>query len=288
MFFLKFIIDLFLLFIFVTPQIFLKSNKNNKIIARVGAKYLYQSDLSGIIDGFNEKAKISRTKQFVNEWIKKHLIISEAKKNKAYNDIEVERKVLDYKYELIIHDFIERSIKDIASSDISDEDIEKYYNDNISNFELKENIVKGRFAIIPRTAPNSNNLINLFLSSKEKKGLELKEYCKNNSKSYFLDSSTWIKFDDMIDGTPLEDSRDKMRTIKRMKKKKINKFIGKDNIYYFEVIDYKISNEVSPLEFVKEKIKDIIIHRNEIELQKKLLNEILEKAKKRRNYEIFI
>ncbi|MCP3659408.1 MAG: hypothetical protein GY830_03470 [Bacteroidetes bacterium] len=281
------IFKLFLTFICLTPNILFKKYSNDKVIARVGDIKLFKSDLSPVLEGINNKEKQKITQQFINEWVKKHLIISEAKKIGSYNKFEVERKKLDYEYALIIHDFIENSLKDKINYDISDEEIEQYYNENRNNFELKENIVKGRFAVIPRSAKNSNNLLNLFLSSKEEDIEKLKSYCQENAKSYFLNSSIWFKFDDMINETPLENERDKLRLVKRMNKKKINKVIGKDNIYYFQILKYKISNEVSPIEFVTEKIKNKIIHKNKVELRNQLLKDILDKAKKRKNYEIY-
>ena len=58
-------------------------------------------------------------------------------------------------------------------------------------------------------------------------------------------------------------------------------------LYYLKIDAYKISDNVSPLEFVKEDIKNIILNKRKVELARKLEEEVYENAAKRKDFEVF-
>ncbi len=69
-----------------------------------------------------------------------------------------------------------------------------------------------------------------------------------------------------------------------------NKFIevSDDNFtYYFKILQYKISDQESPLEFVKDEIRKIIINKRKVELAAKLENDVYNRAKENDDFEIF-
>ncbi len=259
--------------------------KKEKIIAKVGNKYLYNKDIPKMGERSKELSK--EIKKYAYEWVKNQLIIAEAKKLGYYNRDEIAKKVENYRNELVIYDFINTYIKNNLSTDVTEKEILSYYKKNKNNFELKDNIVRCRFVIIPKVAPNSNKLINLFYPSDSSANKKLLEYCTLHAKSYFLNSNIWISFSKMIEQTPLEFRGDKVGLVKRMKKKRLTKLIGSENIYYFQVYEYKINSDVSPFEFVESKIKEIIIHQRRLKLKQRAVDKIIQKAKRNGEFTIY-
>src|SRR5258706_435089 len=58
-------------------------------------------------------------------------------------------------------------------------------------------------------------------------------------------------------------------------------------LYFLKVDAYKITDNISPLEFVKHDIKNIILNKRKVELAKKLEDEVYENAAKRKDFEVF-
>ena len=58
-------------------------------------------------------------------------------------------------------------------------------------------------------------------------------------------------------------------------------------VYYIRILDYKVTNDLSPLEFVRENIESIIINKRKIELKKELEDAIYYEAETNQSFEIF-
>ena len=57
--------------------------------------------------------------------------------------------------------------------------------------------------------------------------------------------------------------------------------------YYLKIKEYKISGEISPLEFVRDDIVNIIINRRKIKLADQLRDEVYNQAKRNNDFEIY-
>jgi len=60
-----------------------------------------------------------------------------------------------------------------------------------------------------------------------------------------------------------------------------------DFLYYLKVDEYKILDNVSPLDFVRQDIKNIILNKRKVELARKLEEEVYENASRDKAFEIF-
>ena len=58
-------------------------------------------------------------------------------------------------------------------------------------------------------------------------------------------------------------------------------------LYFLKIQEYKISEEASPLEFVQEEIRNIILNKRKVALAKGLENDIYERAKENEDYKIY-
>lgn len=256
-----------------------------KPVARVFEKYLYQQDLVGLTPGNLSYAdSIKRVESYLKNWVKKQLLISEAANRIEFNEADIQRKVLDYRYALMVYEYEKFYINQELSKEVTDEEIEKYYNENLQNFELKQNIIKGIFIKISNLAPNIQKARRLIKSRKPKDRDELKSYCFQFATSYSLEDSTWVNFDEVIQNTPLISIPNKVQYLKN------NKYIETedDNFrYFFNIYEYRISEDISPLEFVRDDIENIIINKRKIELAHQLEEDIYKRAKKNEDFEIY-
>lgn len=256
-----------------------------KAVARVDDKYLYQDELVGIVDQ-NSTAEDSaaRVTSYINSWIRKQLLIAEAMKRININEAEVERKVLDYRYSLIGYEYQNYYIQQHLDDSISEKNIDDYYRTHLDNFVLKQNIVRGTYIKVPRTAPRTGKLKEMIFSDKEKDQNELKSYCLSFSVAYHLGDSSWIAFDKLVVNSPMIEIPNKIQFLKT------NPFYetsDTDFLYFLKVDDYKISDNISPLEFVKEDIRNILLNKRKVELARTLEDEVYKNAVKQKNFEIF-
>jgi len=255
-------------------------------VARVYDDYLYKEDLEGIVDeqaSPEDSANIMG--RYIDSWVRKQLLITEAASQIDFDEAELERKILDYRYALMVYEFEKIYVNQRVDPDVDDDEIEAYYQQNKANFELKQNIIKGIFAKVPKEAPRTGRLKKLFQGElDEKVREEIKSYCLSFAASYSLDDSLWYDFEDVIKNTPLVSIPNKVQFLRS------NDFIETSDeiyVYFVRVLDYKISDQISPLEFVKDDIVQIIRNQRKVALTQKLEEDIFKEASENNDFEIY-
>ena len=257
----------------------------NPPVARVHNKYLYKSDLAHLrTEADSPEGNKAIVEQYIQRWLSKQLLIAEAEASSDYNKAEIERRVLDYRYALLVHSFIEKLVNTQLNREVSDEEIATYYQTHQANFALQANIFKGKFVVIPKEAPNRAKLQSLLMGKSKEKHTALRSYCSQFAKNYALDESGWLSWDELIKGTPFDNARDKT---KRLSKGGLLWTTDRKHIYYFKIDEYRLVGDVSPLVFVSDQIADIILYKRKIDLANKIKKDLLQQAKKNNNCIIY-
>lgn len=258
---------------------------NSQPLASVGEIILYPKDVEGIVPaGISKEDSIDLLDRHIKGWVKKQLLISEARKQLSFDEVELERRVLDYRYALMMHEFEKFSIARNLNTNISEEEIANYYNENIDNFELKQNIIRGYYIQLRKDAPKLDRFRYLLRSSSEQHIEELKSYAYSYGTKVHLDDSVWVNFEDVINNSPLMDIPNKTDFLRRNKNYEIP---DGDFIYFLKVSQYKIQNDTSPLEFVRDDVQKIILNKRKVELAKKLEEDIYENAVENEDFKIY-
>lgn len=253
--------------------------------ARANDSYLYKDELVGIIaPGTPAQDSAKLVEAYINSWIRKQLLIQEASRKIDINEAQVERKILDYRYSLIAYEYQTYYIKQHLDTAVSMDEIEKYYKGNIDNFILKQNIVQGTFIKIPKNAPRTGKIKELIFSKREKDENELKSYCLSFSVAYHISGSNWVVYDDLVKNSPLAEIPNKINFLKS------NPYFetsDENYLYYLRVVQYRISDNISPLEFVKDDIRNIILNKRKVELAKQLEDAVYKYALEQDEFEIY-
>ena len=150
-------------------------------------------------------------------------------------------------------------------------------------FILKQNIVRATFIKVPKSA-RTNKIKELIFSKKDKDSEELKTYCLSFSTAYHLVDSTWMVFDELVKNSPLAEIPNKIQFLKA------NPYYETSDdtyLYFLRVIEYRISDNISPLEFVRDDIRTIILNKRKVALAKQLEDDVYKSAVRDQEFEIF-
>jgi len=262
-----------------------KSQKEKTPLARVGENYLYKEDIQSLVPlGVNIQDSSKLAEKYVNDWVKKQLMISRAQSQIAFDESEIERKVLDLRYALMVHEFEKLYINSHLNTEVSQEEIDQYYQEKSDNFLLRQNIIRCVFAQVPNTSADVNRFRRNIRSYPNSNKEDIEEYCYQYAIQSFLEDSLWVDFDEVIMNTPLEEIDDKARFLSRTE---FSETSDDDYIYFLRILEYKTSNEVSPLPYISEDIENIIINKRKLALKKELEKTIYDEARAEKSFEIF-
>lgn len=258
--------------------------ENRIAVARVNTAYIYKDELEGIVaPGTSKEDSTKLIEAYVNSWVRKQLLIQEAARKMDINEAEVERKILDYRYSIIAYEYQAFYVNQNLDTLVDKNEIETYYKENIDNFLLKQNIVQATFIKVPKNAPRTAKIKELIFSNSEKEEKELKSYCLSFSAAYHISDSTWMVFDELVRNSPLAEFPNKIQFLKS------NPYFETSDdtyLYFLKVDQYRISDNISPLEFVTDDIRSIILNKRKVELAKRLEDEVYNNALNQKEFEI--
>lgn len=261
-----------------------KEVTEEKVIARVGEKQLVQSNLAELIP-----ANLSPTdsavfvEKFILDWVKKQLMISRAEEAIDFNEARIQNKVLDYQYALMVHELEQKYIDANINEEVSNSEIQAYYNEKAENFVLRQNLAKCIYFKFPSKAPNIWRF-RRSLRNYPQDSLQIWEYANQHAVKAFVEDSVWIKFDEVLMETPLKNVNDKAAFLKANSSVEVS---DEDYIYFLRIFEHKVIGEIAPLEFIRESIEDIIINKRKIALKKELEKKIYEEAEQTNAFEIY-
>ncbi|GAB4331276.1 MAG: peptidylprolyl isomerase [Flammeovirgaceae bacterium] len=261
--------------------------KEKTPVARVGENYLYKEDLSEMTKSANMSKEDSEkvVNRYIDSWIRNQLFLKEAETKLTFEEEEIDKKVQEYRNQLLMYAYQKQIIEQNNAIDVTEEEIKKYYEQYSKDFELKQNIVKGIFMKVSKTAPKVEQLRNLLKSKNLEDTEKYRSYAYSYADLAILNDSVWFDFQDMIANTPfMEKIQDKSKSLKTN-----NYFETSDNthLYFILIKDSRVFGEISPLEFVHDQIKNILINKKRLDIINRYEIDIYEKAKLDEDYEIF-
>jgi len=251
---------------------------DRKVIAEVYDYKLYEEDLnSQIPKGLSEQERKLFVDNFIIKWSKDYSILNKAANNSlVFNDEEsdIDKQVEDYRNSLIVYSYQRRLVEQKLDTNVSYDEIKEFYSNHKSEFTLKDDIVQVSFIKLDNNSENIKQTRKLLKSKKEEDEIKLKNIAEDKAVNYFLDKNTWILFDDLLKEVPL-------RTYNRNVYFSRNKYVEvKDSLftYMLRINNYRIRDNISPLNFEYNRIRSIIINMRKIALVEKMENDVYYEA----------
>jgi hypothetical protein len=259
--------------------------KKPSSIARVGKNYLYKSDIVNLVPaGTPKKDSMLIVRSFIDNWATQKLLIDAAERNlndrkkKEYNAL-----IKQYKIDLYTKAYLEEIVKQSIDTTVTEDELKKYYNENKENFKSNGLLVRLRYINLEKSNPNYGTIKSKFFDY-NKNDKKFWETYSMQFKSYALNDSVWVDMGQIFSKLPFinPDNRDELI----VSGKRIEKEIEND-VYLVKIANVIDKNQVSPFDFIKPTLREVIINKRKLELIKKFQKEYIDDAIKNKDYEIY-
>lgn len=240
------------------------------VIVQIDNKKLYASEIENIIhDETSTQDSTAIANAYIHRWIKDQLLIRDALKFLS-SDFEIEELVEDYRNELIKYRYEEQIIQKKMDRDVTDYDLQSYYNKYKGNYILSEPIYKIIFASIPAQTEKIDRFYNAWLNNEFE---FIESFGNQYADTSYMERNEWINGEKVAEIVPKE----LIKGQKLKRDKTIQKNI--DNYeYFFKIIELKAARDTIPLELLKEKIKSLVTHERKKETIENYKQEIFDKG----------
>ena len=231
--------------VLLVSSCFNQQQEEQKPIARVFGKYLYEDDVSGLVpEGKSPEDSISIIKSYIDNWVKEELILAQAEYNLPEDqETEIDIEVNEYRASRIVYAYERELIREKLDTSVSEREMQSYYDENKKNFELKDYLVRGNYVKLEKNAPNLEEATAWFKDGGEKEFAELKDYCFQYARTFILDTAQWVYFKELQSQSGIE-------TLNVVEFLKENKSIEFEDEYYLHLLridEYLMKDSFSPL-----------------------------------------
>lgn len=260
---------------------YLGACKSKSNWAKVNQVELSQEDAQILMKhlGFDYN-KTSDRKNFVQAWINRQIFIQELSKSNPNQSKIITLSSNWNQGELAKYYIEDAAIKQEIDSLVTDSLVLAYYHQHKEDFALKDYLVRALYLKIPKEAPKQDKLKEHFKLTRDRDFSKVIKYAKLYAVNFYYNDSSWIYFNELAKDAPKSKFNKDNLVLNRTK----TYFSDERYVYYLNIIDFKLKNEVPPVEFLRPIIKQLLLSQELKKYNQKNSDNILQQIKK--NYEI--
>ena len=256
---------------------------NDGYVARVGDEFLSVEEIQELIPkNLNKQDSIRIVNNVIEEWATSKLLIQNAIIN--LTDIEksqIDNKSEKYRENLIISEYRNKISNNNPDTSASKDEIELFFSENSKNFKLFEEIIKGRYVKLNKNTFNINEIKRRFrrFNQSDKSFFDSISIQLLN---YYLNDSIWINKKLFFNKIPSLEYDQSLRISKN------NLFYVQEDslaLYLIKINNYKKADDYAPLEYIYNRIKEVIVSKKRIDYLNKIDKELIGDAITKNLYE---
>lgn len=262
----------------------MRRSDDSPLLATVYDHELHRSDLAGLVgEGVSAEDSVAIVSNYVEQWIRQTVILSKAEKNINEN---FDHQLREYKNSLLTYAYEQRIIGQLLDTNVSDLQISQYYDEHRSDFHLKNAIVKVVYVMVPSKSPALAKLKKIVGKSgfNEKDIIELEETASRYGLNGWYDAENWMPFYTLQSVVPITTYNENLY----LKQNRSITLTDDGITYLVRILDYKVSDDTSPLELQKEHIRSIILNHRKLDILNHLQSDLLEEAEQSDNVKRYL
>ncbi len=259
--------------------------EKGEVIAAVGERELYDSDIAGMIEpGLPAADSLAALQSIVDTWVRKEIKTAAAEAALSGHSRDIEEMVAQYRSALLTYKYEQEWLGGRLDTTVTAEQITEYYDANRDGFRLAGPIVKARIARIPAGLRQSRKLEEMFRSERENDRNDFLNICQKNQYRTYDFSTEWTDFGTVVQHIPFTQGSfdDFLRTRKYYE-------VEDDQYKYMMAIEtYRPTGDYSPLERETDNIRKIILNKRRQTLLGQLEDSLYTAAENDRLFEVRI
>mgnify|MGYP006916052187 FL=1 len=246
------------------------------VVASVYGHELHRSALDGLVSsGVSPEDSAAIIASYIDQWVRQTVLLDKAEKNVKE---DFSRQLNDYRNSLLIYAYERQIVNQLLDTVVTSAQIREYYNTHRADFQLKNSIVKAVYVVAPKRSvavPALKNLIHKRVFS-DAEVVDLEQLATRHKLQGYYDADTWIPFYTLQAAVPITTYNENMYL-----RQNHAIVLTDDSLTYFvRILDYKVSDDISPLELQKQSIRSIIVNRRKVELLGKMQSDLIDEAER--------
>ncbi len=260
----------------------LSQNGKDALVGVKGRVLSEQEVWDAMPKGFTSADSVQFVDNYVKSWVGKELLYDQALRNVP--DLqEIDKLVEQYRKQLIIFEYQKQLISERLEQQISETEMENFYEMYADKFKLNSAIIKGLFLKVPEDAPQIEDLKKWCRTTDAQSIENIEKYSLKNAiiYEYFIDK--WVSFADVMDNIPYAIT-DQTAFLRNNKVLEVN-----DNGYWYllKISDYMAKGSLEPFDFAKTQILEILINRKKLTFFKDIEQDMYEDALRRKQIQFY-
>ena len=251
------------------------SQQGDNVVARVYDKTLTVEDLQKMIPVFNDNAdSVVVRQQYIDSWIARQALLHEAENYLSRKDKQFDEEIENYKQSLLIYAYENKKVEELLDKKVTDEQILQYYEENKTNFKLRQPIVKINYLKFSIGTPQINGAKALLFKSDrtEQESEKMKKLAMGAATNIYL-SDDWLLYDDILKEVPLEKEK------RLPEKNQTFELSDSSYVYLVKILDFQINEGYSPVNIERENIIKSILQQRRMNIATSLRQDVVNKAK---------
>jgi hypothetical protein len=243
-------------------------------VVEINGEVLYAEDIKQVLPlGLSDTDSALFAERYIKNWAQDVLFYQNAIRN-VPDTKDIDRLVENYRRSLFEHEFQRRLIEQKFSSEITEDEIEQFFNDNQRLFVLDESLVKGLFLKVPVKSHDLSVIRNIYTRQDDESFEEIEKYCIRNAArcDFFYDN--WRTVTELEVLLPVHENP--LETI--LKDSSSYEFKDDEYIYLLNVSVFAEKGGIEPLDHARARIKGLLINNNEVAYMRKIKEDLYEAA----------
>lgn len=239
-------------------------------LVQVGSQYLYKEDvLQSVPYGISGDDSMRFVRNFVRKWIEEQVLYEKAEHN-VRGDARIERMVADYRRTLVLNNYERMLLQQKMPEELTEQELQKYYDENKRLFILEEPVVKGVFIKAPLASPGLKDLKRWYKENSDEALEQMEAYAFRNAVIYEYFYEHWVPVSELegklvVNLSELGNDFDKNRNIE-----------VKDDEYCYllHIEEYVRKGETKPYDLARHEIIDLLANNRKVEFMNKVKEEL--------------
>lgn len=226
------------------------------LIASVLSNQLFLHDVANMLpSGLSPDDSIIQLTSIAERWAQDQAMLNQAEKDIS-KDLDLDKLINDYKSSLVLMNYEKKLVENNMDTLVSPDEIISWAITYEEDFILQEKIIQCYYLRVSNEEEKLDKL-RVWWQMKEPENKDsILQFCSTHPVPYLLQDSVWLPLDDLYSVMP-EDLLQKSNIVKG----RSTTWDDDEMIHFFKVIDLKEESEPSPVSYIKNEVKNMILRK---------------------------